>query len=108
MEETKHYTGRSRRRRWERVKTKKPTINDIRKKYGLKAIPGGDVVLKKAQCGSREGEVGEVRNKESQPKLREKKTGSKRIRGITINLHLIDLPNRDIRIEAKEKKWQKK
>ncbi len=61
MEETKHYTGRSRRRRWDRVKTKKtkkPTLNDIRKKYGLKAIPGGDVVLKKAQCGSSEGEVG--------------------------------------------------
>lgn len=47
-------------------------------------------------------------NKESQPKLREEKTGSKRIRGITINLHLVDLPNRDIRIKAKEKKWQKK
>lgn len=55
MEETKHYTGRSRRRRWERVKTKKPTINDIRKKYGLKAIPGGMLYLKKLNAVAERG-----------------------------------------------------
>lgn len=31
-------------------KAKKPTLNDIRKKYGLKAISGGDVALTKVQC----------------------------------------------------------
>ena len=46
-------------RRWDRVKkkkTKKPTLNDIRKKYGLKAIPGGDVAITKVQCGSSGGQ----------------------------------------------------
>lgn len=41
----------------EREETKKPTLNDIRKKYGLKAIPGGDVALTKVQCGSSKGQV---------------------------------------------------
>lgn len=36
-------------------KAKKPTLNGIRKKYGLKAIPGGDIVLTKVQCGSSKG-----------------------------------------------------
>lgn len=39
----------------DRETKKEPTLNEIRKEYGLKPIEDGDVILKKEECGGNIG-----------------------------------------------------